>query len=648
MGVAAAKRRWFVPQLLLVTLASLAVLGFIQRSTRGMYGYDGPYHIRYAELLRQDLAAGRGFSHEFPWWQESFLREHWADKDLLYHLLLIPFTFGDLDAGGKAASISFGAALFVCIFLAIRWMRGTAAWLWSLALLLSSTTFVYRAGLVRSHVIAIALAALGAAAILRGCRAGIFLASAAYALSHIGWHLLPGIALIHDLVRCRAVGRFRPGATAWSLAGVAAAILANPYFPDTLRLWYVQNVDVLLMAWSPSSPDLHLGAEFLPGSPGMLAFFDAGPILFTLGGAALVSLYRRRSAPREDDADSVTLGLVTVLFLVLTLLSRRFVDFWAPFSAMFAAAAATRFLEGRKRPPPARRLAMGAAMGIVLGGVGLHCVSQARRIIAEDQGRVFDTCAGWIRDNVPPGQTIFTTDWDEFPDLFFVAPRQNYLIGLDPTFMYVTSPERWRLWRAIAEGHVPDIKAPIAQTFGCRYIFADAGFERFIERADQDPWLRCELRDPDCGVYSIREDAAAAPPLHAVSHWHLGENGTVTPGPSGFIDIESLRGTASPAGTEPDCATVHGTFEVATATSLTFAINTDDLVRISLNGREVNDTATRAAPSLDEILAQQRAGTRRSYEFQFSGDTVAGYNDLSVSTCRAGHAWGFFLRILDR
>jgi len=52
--------------------------------------------------------------------------------------------------------------------------------------------------------------------------------------------------------------------------------------------------------------------------------------------------------------------------------------------------------------------------------------------------------------NIPAGETIFHLDWDDFPQLFFFNPQFHYLLGLDPTFMYLTSPTRWRLWSDVA------------------------------------------------------------------------------------------------------------------------------------------------------------------------------------------------------
>src|SRR5262249_9550135 len=76
------KRIWsWLPGLLLVLVCSAGVLGALKRATPDLTCPDGYFHIRYAEVLRTE-----GLSRTFPWWQETFLRDHWADKDFMLHV----------------------------------------------------------------------------------------------------------------------------------------------------------------------------------------------------------------------------------------------------------------------------------------------------------------------------------------------------------------------------------------------------------------------------------------------------------------------------------------------------------------------------------------------------------------------------------
>ncbi len=640
-------------QLLLVVLATAAVVVYVQAPAAGMYGYDGPFHIKFSQWMRL-----HGISSQFPWWQETFLKDRYADKDFLYHVLLIPFTYGDLSSGGKAASLTFAVAMYSSLFLSLAWLKVRAPAAWTLALVASSTTLMYRGGLVRSHVMAITLALAGTAAILRSHRAGIALLSAAYALTHIAWHLLPGIALIHDVVSSAMKRRPRFTATAWSLAGTAAAVLINPYFPNNLRLWYVQNVRVLAMSWSANVPDLNLGLEILPGRPWQYLYYDLGPTLLTIAGATL--LWARRPGGKEAEEDgahtfagTATLGLVCLGFLGMSFLSRRFVEFWAPLSAMFAAVA---FSRGRFHIP---RPVL-ACIAVVFAAIGAMNIVETHWIIGEDRGPVFAPCASWIRDNVPGGETVFTTDWDEFPELFFTAAEQHYLVGLDPTFMYVTDPYRWRLWRRVAEADAADIYTPIRETFGCRFVFADAGHEKFIERCDQDPLLHLELGSPDCSVYALREiDGSQALPsrnktLPSLSRWHLwGAGPVIEAAPRGFIDIEQLRSAVPPDQREPadspgqeECGRLDAVLESATACDLVLGLSTDDQMRVLVNGETVFDSTVASPPALEEILERESAGVSK-LERTINARARTGYNAVSVSTCRVRRFWGFHLRLLE-
>ena len=640
-------------QLLLVILATAAVVVYAQAPAAGLYGYDGPFHIKFSQWMRL-----HGISSQFPWWQETFLKDRFADKDFLYHVLLIPFSYGDLSSGGKAASLTFAVAMYTALFLSLVWLKVRTPAAWTLALLASSVTLLYRGGLLRSHVLAIGLALAGTAAILRSHRAGIALLSAAYALAHIAWHLLPGIALIHDAVSSAMSRRPRFTATAWSLAGTAAAVLVNPYFPNNLRLWYVQNVRVLGMAWSPSAPDLHLGMEFLPGRPWHLLYYNLGPVVLTVAGVALLWLGRPGvREPEQEGArsmvDTATLGLLCLGFLGLCFLSGRFVELWAPFSAMFAAVAFTRARLQIPRP-------ILAATAVVFVALGTMSIAETRRIIGEDPGPIFLPCASWIRDNVPSAETVFTTDWDEFPDLFFTAPEQRYLVGLDPTFMYVTDPDRWRMWRRVAEGEAADIYTPIREVFGCRFVFADAGHGKFVERCDQDPLLHLEMGSPDCSVYALREIdgsqvvSTERGSLPSLDQWRLSATGTaIEAGPRGFIDIEQLRSGTAPDRREPDgqpdqaeCDRLEAVLQSPIPRDLVLSLSTDDRMRVLINGETVLDTTVASTPALEEILERESAGVAK-FERRFSARARAGYNAVSVSTCRTGRFWGFQLRLLE-
>ncbi|HEX8920237.1 MAG TPA: hypothetical protein VF766_02090 [Pyrinomonadaceae bacterium] len=47
----------------------------------------------------------------------------------------------------------------------------------------------------------------------------------------------------------------------------------------------------------------------------------------------------------------------------------------------------------------------------------------------------YEASMAWIRENVPEGEVIFNTDWDDFPKMFYYDTKHAYASGLDPTYL---------------------------------------------------------------------------------------------------------------------------------------------------------------------------------------------------------------------
>jgi hypothetical protein len=704
LAVARGWTRGKLAGLVLVTIASALLLYLLRGASAGLYGYDGYFHIRYAQVLRTE-----GFSRTFPWWQETFLRDHFADKDFLYHVLLIPFTFGDLIAGGKLAAAIFGAFAIgafhlVCLKLRVPWPA-----IFSLALLASSVDFLYRLDAMRPLSMAIGLALAGSCAILLRDRRWSFAIAAIYPHVHISFHLLPCIALLHDAVCGVDQGGKRSFAIArWTAGGAAAGALLSPYLPNNLYLWWVQNVRVLALAWS-RIPDLRLGRELGPRSAADL--IELNPGVFAALFIAILLMTRAR---RRASSEVSTLFLISSGFLALAMLSERFIEFLAPFALLLAAVALRDAMSGPRdstaipasgRTPeaPARtrggrpRWLPAAAISI---GVMLLLADNARqawRLISLEPGPSYAGASEWMGANIPAGETIFHLDWDEFPQLFFFNPQFHYLLGLDPTFMYITSPSRWRLWSDVAHDDVDDIYQPIRKTFGCRWVFAAPKGEDFLAAARRDPRFFQRYADPYGTVFFLADGYTFitrwrltgwfSNPARRLFDVPLGgeplqpENGTkkrqapwgkepppgigaapIAPAaegpaaagikmnsPSGFVDLD--EGLRLPSSVPDACGVAETSFDSNRSESATLAITTDDEHRIYLNGVEVAEFSPFRTPppgdaggepaTLDEYLAARAHVPERSVTVLVK----EGSNSLLVKACRAGQDFGFFLRI---
>ena len=80
---------------LLLFIAFFVGMAVIQFSTPNLPDNDGFYHIKMAWLMRTE-----GLKPDFIWLPQSILNEEdFYDHHFLYHVALIPFTFGKLREG---------------------------------------------------------------------------------------------------------------------------------------------------------------------------------------------------------------------------------------------------------------------------------------------------------------------------------------------------------------------------------------------------------------------------------------------------------------------------------------------------------------------------------------------------------------------
>lgn len=475
-----------------------AVLAGLQFSTPNLIGNDSYFHIRYAEVLR---AAGvRGFPPPFPWLPLTILApDRFADHHMLYHALLVPFTLGDLRLGGKLAGLA-GAFAFVAAFVwFLRRERVPNVALAVLALGASSADLLFRLSMTRVQALSLVCLLAGFHFALAGRRLALAAAGCVYAWLYDGFPLLfipVGATVAADLVVAR---RLRPGGALAALAGVTVGLVASPYFPEYLRFIVHHFGDKLL----PGEP-LRIGREWFPYDPASLLANALPAMLLVAFGVAA-------GAERGLHRDRRVLAafLIALAFLALTLRSKRFIEYFAPMATVFAAlggASAFARLEVRRRA-----LLAGMLVAVATANVAGVAWTLARKR-AETPHDQYAAAARYVAEHAPPGAMLCTTDWDDFPWLYFHNTTSTYLVGLDPTYLRDRFRDAYWEWVDIAQGKVEDAGRRLATRFPCAYMMSDRLHGAFLERAKQDPDLEEVLSGEHFVLYRVRRDAP--PPLY--------------------------------------------------------------------------------------------------------------------------------------
>jgi hypothetical protein len=166
-----------------------------------------------------------------------------------------------------------------------------------------------------------------------------------------------------------------------------------------------------------------------------------------------------------------------------------------------------------------------AVVAVLLGVVLFFNLRQTIRDIASSEPHSYYRAgAEWLRANVPPGQMIFNTDWDDYPRLFYFDPAHAYVTGLDPTYLYDKDPALSQLYERITLGKEEDPAPLIRDRFGASYVFTDNSHDDFSDNARESGWFDIVYEDKDCTILHIRDQKAAPEPEEPRS----GEEGVET------------------------------------------------------------------------------------------------------------------------
>lgn len=648
--------------LVVVFLCSFVLLQRTQRISPHIYGIGGYYHMGVARMIRAE-----GIPREFPWMQFSVFSTGYADLELLYHLALAPFAGSEdvdvLEARAKTAASVFGAALLTLFCFLLRRSRCPGALFWTAALVCGAGGFFLRLAQPRPELLSLFLLLLAVPLFARRHRRHWphVLLGMLYTLTGPTPYLFVGLAFLFHLGR-RLTGERRLDwrMLLYSLAGTAAGILVHPDRWDFAHLLALLNWRMLLAGLVAGS-GVPAGIQSLeseaPGLDDLLLHNEL--VVLSLAFLLLVLLVRRSKTP-PITGETVSLFLCSLSTLVLTMAAARFTLFWAVFTTLFSAFLLRDLLAGTGGPPPPGRQWMRAAVPavILLAVAGVRTHDYVSDTLLAETGKAArpemrDICA--ILDaEAGAGEVVFHTRWVHFPQLFFYAPQQHYLVGADPMLMLAHGEQYLDIWQNLRSGKLADPFPFVRGLFNSRHLVASKSQELLLRRLDRDPRFRqryqgrklvlYSLRDSDPGFITTWEIAPLAegpvsgqgpvfnPPdqqLPRSPYHQSAPPGGIRLGYVDFRPFFPLGGMAPPAAL---AETVVEQDQAVAGAELRFGCSGP--FQLELNG---------------ELLLVNRDGNRMALidQWRCPVDLPAGENRLRVMAARSSRDWGFFLRVVD-
>lgn len=482
-------------------------LALVQFASPNLAGTDGYYHIKFAALMRnEDLLPA------FPYLPLSILNpREFYDHHFLFHIALIPFTFGDLRVGAKLASILFASLAFMMIWWLLQRRRVPYAALWAIALLVISEAFLYRMSMVRVQSLSLALLVLGL--YLSVERKYIYLLPLGfiYVWLYNAFPLLMVVAGAYSAAVWLTEGRFELKPVLYTGSGILLGFVINPYFPYNI-MFTIQHILPKL----GEATAVRVGSEWYPYNTSQLLENSPLTLLAFVSGVFALGLRGRRM-----DIDSAASLILAVLFGFMTFQSRRFIEYFPPFTLLFCAFAwAPLFADGkdagvgiRYRPVetslrgvpawPGLHLPLVLMVAVLLAGMVLTLPAARDTMQSTKSHQRYQEAAIWLAANTPAGARVFQTDWDDFPRLFYYNTYNTYLIGLDPTYMQLYDASLYDRWVELTAGEVELPSSEIVGRFGAKYVFSDLNHKAFIKAADADPGLEELYRDHEAVIYQI-------------------------------------------------------------------------------------------------------------------------------------------------
>ncbi|HEX2268060.1 MAG TPA: hypothetical protein VHH35_00910 [Pyrinomonadaceae bacterium] len=516
-----------IVQFLIGAIAIGVIFWQLQFSTSAICcgDYDGYYHVKWSRTLWEGIKA-RQFPPEFSSLPLTTLSpKEYVDHHLLFHLMQMPFAASsDPRYWSKVSAVIFASLGVLSCYWLLIYFRIRYVLVWLVALLACSLPFLYRMNMVKAPPLAIVYLVIAIFLFFKKKYWPLLPLALVFTWTYDLFVLLLMATVFWVLVIAWTERRFEWRPLLWVTLGCTAGMVINPYFPQNFQQLY-QHITIKMTV---SDFDTKVGQEWYPYNSWEFLGNSAVACIAMLVGYVMFEPSERRRGHYP-----MFLLLFSTALMIMTARWKRIAEYWPPFAVMFAAFSLQPWLQGFRpyltRLPPdvldelkpfldldptqektdwrewARTIGA-AVVAVMLGFVLYFNLTQTMTDIAASKPHdFFQRGASWMRANIPPGQLIFNTDWDDYPRLYYYDPTHPYVSGLDPNYLYDKNPPLSRLYDRIGLGQERDPGPLIRDRFGARYVFSDNSHPDFFDHARLSGWFDIIYEDEECTIMYIRD-----------------------------------------------------------------------------------------------------------------------------------------------
>jgi hypothetical protein len=449
---------------------------------------DAFYHAKLAGIFGLSV-----FKHDFPYLQFTSFVSGFADQHFLYHLLLYPFR----DLAVLFLSVAVFGLMFLASFVFLLKRLDVINWfIWVVFLFFCSSDFLFRMSLVKGTALSLMFLCFGLFALLEKRYFLLFVVGFLFTLTYGGFVFLPVVVLLHVFANLLLSRELDLKSVSWSLGGVVLGILVHPYYPLIIPYLY----DQIFITGLGVSNNVMVGQEWYPYS-----LFDLVRVNFLVliawFGGLLIYFRNYYLYNTKEKKSGLFLFFLSLFFFILMLKSQRFVEYWVPFATLFVAYALNPYLIkirwGDFKNSFAKfwqfRFILVVLVFFVVWVGYMNIKTVGEYLNSAPRADLFRSGAEWVSGHSKQGEIVFNTQWDQFPQLFYWNDYNYYIVGMDPTFMYVYDKELYFKWRVVSDdevykfGSLRDLYRMMFVDFSSRFVFVEKDRNpRLVEFLDSD------------------------------------------------------------------------------------------------------------------------------------------------------------------
>jgi hypothetical protein len=525
-----------------VFILSFIIFYIVQFSSENLAGNDTYLYIKLADIIKN-----YGLIREFPWLSATMISENFTGLHFLYYILLIPFTFfGSLIIGAKIASIFFLSLMLAVFYAILKNLKLKFGYVWILLLLASSAYFLIRMNFSRPLSFSVIFTLLVFYSLIKKNNLLLFATSFLFVWAHGSFPLSILLAFIFLFVNYIFKKELYYKSILFSVGGIILANLINPFFPNNLNyfsIYYLSQTPYFLTSQIAEWQPIGLDDLFLSDATILIIPFILLSTIYVFSSVVDFINKTKESiieeSVRERKIISSFLFLVSIIFFVGTLLQGRFIDYWVPFSVMFIAFYFEfiyfDFAKNDKIKRIVEKIKFSKSFSkedvkitfvcfalIILGLSAYNKINFVSQGYFHDSSKNIEETALWLKKNTLKKSIVFNVNWGDFSKLFFYNSDNYYILGLDPKFLYLKSPEKYWLYDNIGKGIVCDkeicdeinnnkksIRDIIKTDFHADYIYIPTDYEDFdytnlINIMDNDPSFEKVFENEGGEVWEVK------------------------------------------------------------------------------------------------------------------------------------------------